>query len=227
MLCQVIGEETRGVVSLDQPQPVRIGVPDCGTALVEVVEDSEFDLHPYVPCDIVAAPHGDTPCWTANVVKTLRRETVRFDRCRHSPPLAGANATSRSRNCCIDRRGFFAGLAAAGSAGLLPTVEAAAQAPLTPFRIDVHHHPTPPAYVEELSPMKNLTQVQLSWSVSRAIEQMDKGGVAVSITSITTPGLWFGSPSPARRLARACNEYAAKLVADHPRRFGMFVNVSL
>jgi 6-methylsalicylate decarboxylase len=56
---------------------------------------------------------------------------------------------------------------------------------------------------------------------------MDRGGVAVSITSITTPGLWFGSHSPARRLARACNDYAAKLVSDHPRRFGMFVNLPL
>jgi predicted TIM-barrel fold metal-dependent hydrolase len=129
---------------------------------------------------------------------------------------------------CLHRRALLTGFAAVGASALLPRFEAAAQsAPASPHRIDVHHHPTPPAYIEELSPMKTITPIQLGWTPARAIEQMDKGGVAVSITSITTPGLWFGSHSPARRLARACNDYAAKLMSDHPRRFGMFVNVSL
>jgi len=95
------------------------------------------------------------------------------------------------------------------------------------FRIDVHHHLSPPEYIEELAPMKRLTPQTLGWTPQKAIEQMDQGGVALSITSITTPGLWFGSHVPARHLARACNDYAADLVARYPRRFGMFVNVTL
>ena len=75
--------------------------------------------------------------------------------------------------------------------------------------------------------MKRLTPQTVDWSPEKSIEQMDQGGVAVSITSVTTPGLWFGSHMPARRLARACNDYAAKLISDHPRRFGMFVNLPL
>ena len=96
-----------------------------------------------------------------------------------------------------------------------------------PHRIDVHHHLTPPEYLDELAPMKRLAPQTLAWTPEKSIEEMDQGGVAASITSITTPGLWFGSHSPARRLARACNDYAAKLVSDHPNRFGMFVNLPL
>ncbi|MFM9968574.1 MAG: amidohydrolase family protein [Burkholderiales bacterium] len=94
-------------------------------------------------------------------------------------------------------------------------------------RIDVHHHIAPPVYVEELAPMKRLTPQSVAWTIQKSIDQMDEAGVATSITSVTTPGLWLGSHASARRLARACNEYAAKMVADHPGRFGMFVNVPL
>jgi predicted TIM-barrel fold metal-dependent hydrolase len=95
------------------------------------------------------------------------------------------------------------------------------------LRIDVHHHIAPPLYLEELAPMKRLTPQTVNWTVQKSIDQMDEAGVAVSITSVTTPGLWFGLHSPARRLARACNEWAAKIALDHPGRFGMFVNVVL
>ena len=96
-----------------------------------------------------------------------------------------------------------------------------------PLRIDVHHHIAPPAYLEELAPMKRLTPQTVNWTVQKTLDQMDEAGVAVSITSVTTPGFWFGSHSPARRLARACNDWAAKMVSDHPGRFGMFVNLPL
>ncbi len=83
------------------------------------------------------------------------------------------------------------------------------------------------AYIAELAPEKKLAQPTLDWTPARAVEEMDEGGVATSITSITTPGLWFGEAGAARKLARACNDYAAKLVSDQPRRFGMFVNLPL
>jgi 6-methylsalicylate decarboxylase len=149
-----------------------------------------------------------------------------FTCCRHHGVLS-CNLSGDPRGPVLHRRRVLGGLAATGAAALLPGRRAVAQATAAPHRIDVHHHLSPPAYVEELAPMNRLTRPTLGWSPARAIEQMDKGGVAVSITSITTPGLWFGSHSPARRLARACNDYAAKVVSDHPRRFGMFVNVSL
>lgn len=51
---------------------------------------------------------------------------------------------------------------------------------------------------------------------------MDRAGVAVSVVSVTNPGLWFGDSGVTARLTRACNDYGARLVADHPTRFGLF-----
>ena len=56
---------------------------------------------------------------------------------------------------------------------------------------------------------------------------MDKGGVAAAMISITNPGLWFGDKEATRRIARECNEYGAKLVQQHPTRFGLFCALPL
>ena len=56
---------------------------------------------------------------------------------------------------------------------------------------------------------------------------MDRGGVAAAVVSITNPGLWFGDAAQSRRLARACNEFGARLVSDHPTRFGLFAAIPL
>ena len=56
---------------------------------------------------------------------------------------------------------------------------------------------------------------------------MDRAGVATAVLSITNPGLWFEDKEAARRLARACNEYGATLVQEHPSRFGLFAAMPL
>jgi predicted TIM-barrel fold metal-dependent hydrolase len=56
---------------------------------------------------------------------------------------------------------------------------------------------------------------------------MDKSGVATSIVSTSEPSVWFGDNEAARKLARECNDYGARLMADHPGRFGMFSTVPL
>ena len=94
-------------------------------------------------------------------------------------------------------------------------------------RIDVHHHIAPPDYIQELLPSRHLPPPLANWTPEGSIETMDQGGVDVSLTSITLPGLWFGDLEQTRRLARLCNDYAAKLRADHPGRFGMFVNLPI
>ena len=50
---------------------------------------------------------------------------------------------------------------------------------------------------------------------------MVRAGMAAAVISITNPGLWFGDAAATPHLARACNEYGARLVQDHPRRLGL------
>ena len=104
---------------------------------------------------------------------------------------------------------------------------------INPRRIDVHHHLMPPAYVKDATPERifrdspGQLRGPLEWTPKRSIEEMDRCGIATSITSIATPGVWFGDDAAARRIARECNEYAARMAVDHPGRFGVFASLPL
>jgi predicted TIM-barrel fold metal-dependent hydrolase len=93
--------------------------------------------------------------------------------------------------------------------------------------IDVHHHFAPPAWVTEVRGRPLLQPANTTWTPAKSIDDMDRGGVAASMISITNPGLWFGDAAATRRLARACNEYGARLVQDYPGRFGLFAALPL
>lgn len=90
--------------------------------------------------------------------------------------------------------------------------------------IDVHHHVYPPIYVTELARANqaNALTAAKDWAVEKSLADMDQAGVATAIGSITTPGVSFADDALARRLARECNEFMARLAADHPGRFGFF-----
>jgi 6-methylsalicylate decarboxylase len=97
--------------------------------------------------------------------------------------------------------------------------------------IDVHAHFFPPGYVRECRPQilgtaRNLEHV-LKWTPDAALEEMAAHSIERTILSISAPGLWFGDKRQTRRLARACNEYAAGLVAEYPTRFGFFAAVPM
>ena len=90
-----------------------------------------------------------------------------------------------------------------------------------PHRIDVHHHHTPPAYLAALT-ARNIPGPVRDWRPEQSLADMDAAGVATAMTSITTPGLRFLGDADARKVARECNEYTAKLVGESRGRFGMF-----
>jgi predicted TIM-barrel fold metal-dependent hydrolase len=96
-----------------------------------------------------------------------------------------------------------------------------------PYRIDMHHHFGPPDWVAEVRGRPLLQAANTTWTPAKSIEDMDRGSVAASVVSITNPGLWFGDKAVTIRLARYCNEYAAKMVQEHPTRFGFFAAMPL
>lgn len=135
------------------------------------------------------------------------------------------------------RRNFLSGLAALGVGSFLGGGRSGAQTAANPRRIDVHHHFTPPAYLEFLKAHHQggggvrggaggkLTAAYAGWTIAEDLDDMDRSGTATAILSITTPGFWFGEVNEVRRVARECNEFAAKLSSDHRGRFGSFATV--
>ncbi len=90
-------------------------------------------------------------------------------------------------------------------------------------RIDVHYHIIPAPYVKALARrgIRGATWAKFpKWTPERAIKHMNRMRVATAMTSLSTPGVWFDDPALARDLSRLCNEFQARMVADHPDRFG-------
>jgi predicted TIM-barrel fold metal-dependent hydrolase len=142
-----------------------------------------------------------------------------FGGCACCAPLRDAGGVSR-------RRFLAEGLAAGAALGL--GVSAAAAQGEKPHRIDVHHHLAPPRWIADVVVGRKTGQRPLAdWTPQRSIEDMDRGGVATSMVSISEPSVWFGDDAAARALARECNEYGARLTADHPGRFGQFAILPL
>jgi predicted TIM-barrel fold metal-dependent hydrolase len=122
----------------------------------------------------------------------------------------------------VSRRKLLTGgaaiLTAVVTGGFAPKVLAQAR----PHRIDVHHHVSPPTWIDAVKSIKKDNSPMINWSVQKTLEDMDKGGVATAITSPTTPQVTGLDKAVAVRVARESNEYAKKLETDHPGRFGTF-----
>ncbi len=139
------------------------------------------------------------------------------------------HALSATRSCGFDptspsgmsRRQLLAGgaaVAATAAAGLVPGVLAQP----APHRIDVHHHVSPPTWLDAVKSMKRDNPPMANWSVQKTLDDMDKGGIATAITSPTTPQVSGLDKDAAARVARESNEYCKKLEVDHKGRFGTF-----
>jgi predicted TIM-barrel fold metal-dependent hydrolase len=127
----------------------------------------------------------------------------------------------------VARRDFLAGLAALGASALLPAGRLLAQASTSPFRIDTHYHFSSPGFIAAIKARNTGQRPLMEWTPTKAIDDMDKDGVATSIVSTSEPSVWFGDNFAARNLARECNEYGARLMSDFPGRFGMFATLPL
>jgi len=137
--------------------------------------------------------------------------------------LAGCACCDRSAGTAgtVSRRNLLTGGIAAlglGATAARPAQAAAAR------RIDVHHHFMDPVQRDVLR--KNLGRAP-DWSVQMSLDDMDKSGIATAVVSAVQPGVWFGEPEPARKLAREINEYGARMMSDHKGRFGLFAAIPL
>ena len=96
-------------------------------------------------------------------------------------------------------------------------------------RIDVHHHLFPPPFVAGLVEHEHYLArgVARHWTPQVSIEDMDAAGIATAITSITAPGFDFAAPDRLAALNRECNDYGARMSADHRGRFGLFASLPL
>ncbi|MGJ4788110.1 amidohydrolase [Leptospira koniambonensis] len=91
--------------------------------------------------------------------------------------------------------------------------------------IDVHHHFIPSFYTEALNRqgINIVAGAPLpSWDPERSLNVMEVNGVRTAITSISSPGVYFGNREEAISLARRCNEYAKEIKETYPGRFGSF-----
>jgi 6-methylsalicylate decarboxylase len=154
--------------------------------------------------------------------KGLRHRLFRACACCVAPELASPA-----------RRNFVAGGIAAlglgastGVATLASGNPAEARAPRPPARIDVHHHYLPPAHLAAMGDNR-VNGAAPKWTVELSFADMEKAGVTKAVLSLMPPGLWFGDPVAARKLARECNDFGAQLVRDYPGRFGLFAALPL
>jgi len=125
-------------------------------------------------------------------------------------------------------------LGAVGTLGALPACTSMGASSAAPRLIDTHHHFYPPEYQKAWLAWENARKLphfpqQVGWSVQKALEELDQGGVKTGILSLaSTPGLWFDKGAPAAvKMARICNDYGAGMVRDHPGRFGLFAALAM
>jgi predicted TIM-barrel fold metal-dependent hydrolase len=137
------------------------------------------------------------------------------------------------------RRLFLKSLVALGAGSMLPpdlVLERLGQGPsgagaVKPYRIDVHHHLLSPVYLSRTtrfgegsartdSPLQH-------WTPAKAVEEMDRTGIATSILSIPVGGMRFEKDEATRAVVRDSNEFGAKMVKDYPGRFGLLASLPL
>jgi predicted TIM-barrel fold metal-dependent hydrolase len=100
--------------------------------------------------------------------------------------------------------------------------------------IDVHHHHFPPGLAALSGPDSPARVAAIQgrafahWTPERSIEQMDKFGIATAVLSMTQRAeLLYEGAEKGRGAVRLCNDYAAKMMADYPGRFGLFASIPM
>jgi predicted TIM-barrel fold metal-dependent hydrolase len=121
-----------------------------------------------------------------------------------------------------NRRSVLGGLGALGAMAMAPRLNADARRD----RIDVHHHFIPEPFRQFWAAPGRGPAPPMNWTLEEDIADLERGGIDMALLSIFTP-YDVGTPEERRRLARDINEAGAKLVDNHPRRFGLLATLPL
>ena len=98
------------------------------------------------------------------------------------------------------------------------------------IRIDTHQHHVPEFYKKALAGIGvngSGENAWPKWSIEQSMDVLERKGIAAQVSSISSPGIFFGEVDFAKKLARDCNEYSAKMVADHRSRVAALAVVPL
>jgi len=135
----------------------------------------------------------------------------------------------------VGRRAFLAGLAA-GVAAASPIGACLAQGakPRHHGVIDTHHHFWAPEYKklsmdwDEAHHAPHASTL-VGWTPEVTLAEMDRGGVKTAVLSLASirDGFWGLDPQAASRMVRICGDYAARLMSDHPGRFGLLAPLNM
>jgi predicted TIM-barrel fold metal-dependent hydrolase len=97
--------------------------------------------------------------------------------------------------------------------------------------IDVHAHFLTGSYVAQARAgghdVPDGMPAWSDWSAAAHLELMDQIGIDAAVLSVSSPGIHFGDDAAARQLAREVNDAGARIVRDHPGRFGLFASLPL
>ncbi len=96
-------------------------------------------------------------------------------------------------------------------------------------RIDVHTHLIPPFWAEELKFHGGDPSGWGSpeWSPDQLLRFMDDEEIAVSVLSLTAPGVEGWEGAARIDITRRVNDYGAELMEQRPERFGYFSTLAL
>ncbi|HXS42148.1 MAG TPA: amidohydrolase family protein [Stellaceae bacterium] len=132
------------------------------------------------------------------------------------------------------RREFIAGLAAASVAASAGAAFAQSAKPSHHGVIDTHHHFWAPEYKKlsmewDDAHHSRHAPTLVSWTPEVTLAEMDKGGVKTAVLSLASirDGFWGLDPQAATKMVRICQDYAAKLMSDHPGRFGLLAPLNM
>ncbi|OFZ97360.1 MAG: hypothetical protein A3H35_20030 [Betaproteobacteria bacterium RIFCSPLOWO2_02_FULL_62_17] len=88
----------------------------------------------------------------------------------------------------------------------------------TASRIDTHQHHVPAFYkkaLEGIGVHGSGENPWPKWSIEHSMDVLERKGIAAQVSSISSPGVYFGDVNFCVRLSRVCNEFSAQMVADH------------